>query len=176
MFEELLERGSAVGAEAAAVFGRDLRHVAAFGCRAGGWSSRACIGSGGGRCTATCATACATTTAAFAACDVPRYATFLSPDLEFYQDHTGLTNYQQNLDALRDRCAEGITLRRELDKDTLIINPAPGAGAIQYGTQRFYSKNPDGTEHLDATARFTNIRTKASGTRQLTRIISFDHH
>jgi ketosteroid isomerase-like protein len=114
--------------------------------------------------------------AAFAACDVPRYATFLSPDLEFYQDHTGLTNYQQNLDALRDRCAEGITLRRELDKDTLIINPAPGAGAIQYGTQRFYFKNPDGTEHLDATARFTNIWTKASGTWQLTRIISFDHH
>jgi len=113
---------------------------------------------------------------AFTSCNVEQYATFLSPDLEFYQDHTGLTNYQQNVDALRNRCAEGIHLRRELDKDTLIINAAPGAGAIQYGTQRFYSKNPDGTDHLDATARFTNIWTKQSGTWKLTRIISFDHH
>jgi ketosteroid isomerase-like protein len=113
---------------------------------------------------------------AFSTCNVEQYSTFLSPDLEFYQDHTGLTNYQQNLDALRDRCAEGIQLRRELDKDTHIINAAPGAGAIQYGTQRFYSKNPDGTEHLDATARFTNIWTKNTGTWKLLRIISFDHH
>jgi ketosteroid isomerase-like protein len=114
--------------------------------------------------------------AAFTSCNVEQYAAFLSPNLEFYQDHTGLTNYQQNLDALRNRCAEGIHLRRELDKDTLIINAAPGAGAIQYGTQRFFSKNSDGTEHLDATARFTNIWTKATGTWKLTRIISFDHH
>lgn len=113
--------------------------------------------------------------AAFTARDVSRYATFLSSDLEFYQDHTGLTNYQQNLDAFRNRCAEGIHLRRELDKDSLIINAAPGAGAIQYGIQRFYSTNPDGTEHLDATARFTNIWTRQSGAWKLTRIISFDH-
>jgi hypothetical protein len=113
---------------------------------------------------------------AFTTCNVEQYATFLSAGLEFYQDHTGLTNYQQNLDSLRDRCAEGIHLRRELDKDTLIINAAPGVGAIQSGTQRFYSKNPDGPEHLDATARFTNIWTKDSGTWKLLRIISFDHH
>jgi ketosteroid isomerase-like protein len=113
---------------------------------------------------------------AFTTCNVEQYATFLSADLEFYQDHTGLTNYQENLDALRDRCAEGIHLRRELDKDTVIINAVPGAGAIQSGTQRFYSKNPDGTEHLDATARFTNIWTKDTGTWKLLRIISYDHH
>ena len=40
---------------------------------------------------------------AFTTCNVEQYATHLSADLEFYQDHTGLTNYQQNLDALRDR-------------------------------------------------------------------------
>jgi ketosteroid isomerase-like protein len=113
---------------------------------------------------------------AFTACNVEHYASFLSTDLEFYQDHTGRTNYQENLDALRNRCAEGIHLRRELDKDSLIINAAPGAGAIQSGIQRFYSKNPDGTEHLDATARFTNIWTKDAGTWKLLRIISYDHH
>jgi ketosteroid isomerase-like protein len=112
---------------------------------------------------------------AFATCDVARYTSFLGKDLEFYQDHTGKTNYEQNIDALRNRCAEGIRLRRELDKDSLIVDAAPGFGAIEAGTQRFYSKNPDGSEHLDATARFTNLWSKETGTWKLVRVISYDH-
>lgn len=52
---------------------------------------------------------------AFAACDVARYAAFL---------------------------AEGIRLRRELDRDSLIVDAAPGFGAIEAGIHRFYSRNP----------------------------------
>jgi ketosteroid isomerase-like protein len=113
---------------------------------------------------------------AFTTCDVTRYATFLSKDLEFYQDHTGKTGYEQNLKALQNRCAEGIQLRRELEKDSLIVNAAPGYGAIQAGTQRFYSKQQDGSERLDTTARFTNIWSKETGSWKLVRIISYDHH
>ena len=112
---------------------------------------------------------------AFARCDVTQYSRFLSKDLEFYQDHTGKTNYEQNLDALRNRCAEGIRLRRELDKDSLIIDAAPGFGAIEAGVHRFYSQNRDGSEHLDATARFTNLWTKEAGAWKLVRVISYDH-
>lgn len=112
---------------------------------------------------------------AFENCDVTRYATFLSKDLEFYQDHTGKTGYDQNLKAVRDRCAEGIQLRRELDPASLIVNASPGVGAIQAGIHRFYSREKNGQEHLDATARFTNIWSKEGGTWKLVRAISYDH-
>ena len=112
---------------------------------------------------------------AFETCDVAAYGHFLSKDLEFYQDHTGRTGYDDNLQALRQRCDEGIHLRRELDESTVIINAAPGFGAIEAGTHRFYSHQPDGTEHLDATARFTTIWSKQSGTWQVVRTISYDH-
>ena len=113
--------------------------------------------------------------AAFDACDVDRFAQFLAPDIEFYQDRTGRTGYEHNLQALRDRCAEGIKLRREVEAGSLIVNAAPGFGAIESGTHRFYSKQPDGSEHLDATARFTNVWSKQSGSWKLVRVISFDH-
>jgi len=112
---------------------------------------------------------------AFGNCDVAGYARFLSKDLEFYHDHTGKTGYEENLKALTDRCAEGIRLRRELEEDSLLVNAAPGFGAIQAGIQRFYSRGQDGQEHLDATARFTNVWSKEGGTWKLVRVISYDH-
>lgn len=112
---------------------------------------------------------------AFDSCDVSRYASLLSENLEFYQDHTGKTGYEDNLKSLRDRCAEGITLRRELVKDSLVVNAAPGYGAIEAGIHRFYSRQPDGSEHLDATAQFTEVWSKSTGSWKLVRIISYDH-
>ncbi len=112
---------------------------------------------------------------AFDSCDVSQYASLLSQNLEFYQDHTGKTGYEENLKALRDRCAEGITLRRELDQNSLVVNAAPGYGAIEAGTHRFYSRQQDGSEHLDATAQFTEVWSKDSGSWKLVRIISYDH-
>src|SRR5271165_1980287 len=112
---------------------------------------------------------------AFGTCDVTRYAGSLSKDLEFYQDRTGRTGYDQNLKALRDRCAEGILLRRELVEGSLVVNVVPGYGAIEAGAQRFYSRQQDGSEHLDATAQFTCVWSKETGSWKLVRIISYDH-
>ena len=112
---------------------------------------------------------------AFDSCDVNQYGRLLSENLEFYQDRTGKTGYEDNLKAVRDRCAEGITLRRDLDKKSLVINAAPGYGAIEAGTHRFYSHQPDGSEHLDATAQFAEVWSKDSGSWKLVRIISYDH-
>lgn len=112
---------------------------------------------------------------AFDACNLDAYASFLSPDLEFYHDKGGKTGYQFQLDSLRQRCGEGIALRRELVPDSLLINAAPGFGAIEAGTHRFFSKQKDGSEHRDATARFTEVWSKASGSWKLVRVISYDH-
>lgn len=112
---------------------------------------------------------------AFDACDVDAYASYLSPDLEFYHDKGGKTGYQDQLDSLRQRCGEGLVLRRELVGDSLVVNACPGVGAVEAGTHRFYSKQKDGTEHLDATAKFAEIWSKASGSWKLVRVISYDH-
>jgi len=114
--------------------------------------------------------------AAFDACDVRRFAQFLSKDIEFYQDRVGEKGYDRTLESMRDRCAEGIQLRRELIADSLEIEAVPGFGAIEAGTHRFYRKQPDGSEHLDATAQFTNVWVKASGAWKLLRVASFNHH
>ncbi len=113
---------------------------------------------------------------AFGACNVDSYKAFLSTDLEFYHDHVGKQDYASHLEAMRNRCAEGIVLRREVVDGTLLVNAAPGFGAIEVGTHRFYSKQPDGSEHLDATAEFANVWSKASGHWQIVRAISYDHH
>jgi ketosteroid isomerase-like protein len=112
---------------------------------------------------------------AFNSCNIKAYADYLSPDLEFYHDQRGQTGYQDQLDSLRQRCGEGLILRRELVPDSLVVNAAPGFGAIEAGTHRFYAKQKDGTERLDSTAKFTEIWTKASGGWKLVRVISYDH-
>jgi hypothetical protein len=66
-------------------------------------------------------------------------------------------------------------LRRELVKNSLVVNAAPGFGAIEAATDQFYTKQKDGAERLDATAQFTEIWTKASGSWKLVRVISYDH-
>lgn len=112
---------------------------------------------------------------AYQDCDVSRYGSFLSSELEFYQDDIGVRNRSQILASMTDRCKEGIHLLRRLDEKTLIINGVPGYDAVEAGTHRIYSVQ-QGSEHLDATVQFTQIWTKKTGQWQLLRVVSFDHH
>jgi len=41
---------------------------------------------------------------AYQACDLSRYASFLSRDLEFYQDNLGVRNRSQILASMKNRC------------------------------------------------------------------------
>lgn len=113
---------------------------------------------------------------AYESCDLARYGSLLSSDLEFYQDNVGVRDRRGILAAMKNWCDEGIRLRRRLDDKTLIINAVPPYDAVEAGTQQIYSVQEDRSAHLDAKVRFTLIWTKRSGTWQLIRIISFDHH
>ncbi|WP_155913905.1 nuclear transport factor 2 family protein [Asticcacaulis sp. AC466] len=113
--------------------------------------------------------------AAYDSCDTAAYAASLSPNLEFYQDNQPVKNSDAVLTAFGQRCAEGIKLRRKLDASSLIVNAAPPEDAIEAGLHRIYSVKPDGSKHLDATARFTMVWSKKSGNWQLLRVISYDH-
>lgn len=112
---------------------------------------------------------------AFGKCDVSGFAAALADDLEFFHDRTGKTDHAQNVAMLRKRCAEGTMVRRELVPDSVVVNAAPGYGAIHTGVHRFYSRQSDGSERLEATARFTHVWSNQSGTWKLTRVISYDH-
>lgn len=112
---------------------------------------------------------------AYQNCDLARYASFLSDDLEFYQDNIGVRNRDQLLASMKNRCNEGIHLLRRLDENTLVINAVPGYDAVEAGTHRIYSVH-ENAEHLDATAQFTQVWTKKTGRWQLLRVVSFDHH
>ena len=114
--------------------------------------------------------------AAYDNCDADQYRASLSPDLEFYQDNQPVKNREQIIDSLKYRCSEGIRYRRELDRDSLIINSSPPYFAIEAGVQRIYSEQSDRSKHLEATVRFTLVWTKKGGTWQLLRVISYDHH
>jgi hypothetical protein len=97
-------------------------------------------------------------------CDLSRYASFFSRDLEFYQDNLGVRSRSQILGSMRNRCNEGIRLSRRLDEKTVVINVVPGFDAVEAGTHSIYSVQEDGAEHLDATAQFTHIWTKRLAT------------
>lgn len=112
---------------------------------------------------------------AYQHCDLSRYGTFLSRGLEFYQDNLGVRNRSQILASMKNRCNEGIHLSRRLDEKTLVINVVPGFDAIEAGKHCIYSVQGDGSEHLDATAQFTQVWTKKTGHWQLLRVVSFDH-
>jgi ketosteroid isomerase-like protein len=114
--------------------------------------------------------------AAYESCNAGQYLASFSPDLEFYQDNQPVKNRQEIINSLNGRCAEGLVYRRELDQSSLIINSAPPYDAIEAGVQRIYSKQPDGSEHLEATVRFTMVWSKKTGTWQLLRVVSYDHH
>jgi hypothetical protein len=113
---------------------------------------------------------------AYQDCDISRYGTFLSDDLEFYQDDLGVRNRSQVLASMKGRCGEGIRLLRRLDEKTLVINGVPGYDAVEAGTHNIYSVQGDGSEHLDATAQFTQVWTKKTGHWRLLRVVTFDHH
>lgn len=55
------------------------------------------------------------------------------------------------------------------------VTSTPGYDVIEAGIYRFYSRQQDGSEHLDATAQFTEVWSKETGSWKPVRIVSYDH-
>jgi hypothetical protein len=111
-------------------------------------------------------------------CDLVRFASFLSEDLEFYHDQTGLsTGRQATVDAVQNNICGKV--HRDLVPGTLSAYPLKGYGAVESGIHMFCSpksaattgKCPDGS----GSGRFTQLWRYQDGGWKLTRIISYDH-
>jgi hypothetical protein len=111
---------------------------------------------------------------AFNNCRYDVFNNMLSPDLEFFHDKSGLTNYASNVEALKNKCKLAWKIRRELVPGSLEVYPVPGYGAIQVGTHRFYNTEK-GPETLGGTFKFLHIWKRNNGNWQLARVASYDH-
>ena len=58
---------------------------------------------------------------AFNRCDIDKMASMFSPQLEFYHDTGGVTDYEQTMEASKDLCQRVPVLTRTLKPDTVKI-------------------------------------------------------
>lgn len=114
--------------------------------------------------------------AAFNRCDSVAYKPFFAPDLEFYHDLGGLAAGRQvEMQSLREMCARGTHIRRELLKSTLEVHPLKGYGAVEIGVHRFYHTNKGQVEKLSGTYKFIHVWQRTVTGWRITRIISYGH-
>ncbi len=101
------------------------------------------------------------------------FITFISKDLEFYHDRTGLTNYEQNISAFKNNAFTVPDLKRTLLKETMEVYPVPGFGAVQIAEHRFcHTENGK----MDCGVfKFIHLWKQTPEGWKVTRIISVDH-
>jgi uncharacterized protein DUF4440 len=112
---------------------------------------------------------------AYNRCDLERFATFFSEDVEFYHDKGGLTLGRQKLTESVKQNICGRTTR-ELVAGSLEVYPMDNYGALEIGVHRFH--HPKDPAQPVGEGQFVHLwrYDKATRTFQITRVYSFDHH
>jgi len=114
------------------------------------------------------------------ACDLEKYASYLSEDFEFFHDKGGFTpSKEDEMSGMAIFCGEEQRrrqpLRRELTKGTLKVYPMDNYGALQFCDHVFYLQINDGTEKVVGSGKMTALWQKEDDSWKLSRIISYDH-
>lgn len=110
---------------------------------------------------------------AFNGRDLETLKKIFSPDLEFYHDLGGLTNYDQNIANSKILFDRNNGLHRTLVPGSLEVHPIKDYGAIQIGRHRFC--HPENGKEDCGTFKFVHIWQKKNNEWKLTRVISYDH-
>lgn len=117
----------------------------------------------------------------FDRCEPERMRALLMPDLEFYHDRDGLVRGADRFVADYARfCTErqapdAWRSRRELVRESLVVDPIPGHGAIEAGEHLFYERRGDGPERLVGRARFAQVWALTPEGWRLSRVLSYSH-
>jgi ketosteroid isomerase-like protein len=105
-------------------------------------------------------------------CDLPKLASFIADDVEFYHDQTGLSVGRQKLvDSVRQNICGKV--HRDLVASTLEVYPLHGYGAVEIGIHRF---SHPGIDDNAGEAKFIHVWQFKDGAWKVTRVISFDHN
>lgn len=110
---------------------------------------------------------------AFNRCDLVKLGAFVTEDLEFYHDQTGLSRSRQTfLDAVRRNVCGKV--RRVLVEGSLEVHALAGYGAVEIGVHRFHHPGADAAMAVGQ-ARFVHLWENKGGAWRLARVVSFDH-
>jgi hypothetical protein len=115
---------------------------------------------------------------AYNTCDVAAMSSFLSEDIEFYHDRSGLTKTRAGLtDSIKKNlCSNPKShLRREAIAGSVKFYPLAGNRALLVGEHRFYVNDVDKPEFLDGQARFDDLWEYADGRWRMSRVFSYAH-
>ena len=104
-------------------------------------------------------------------CDLEKFKSFFTDDLEFYHDQGGLTVGSQTVteQVKKNICGK---VRRELVAGTLKVYPMHGYGAVEVGSHRF---QPAKGGEPTGEAKFIHVWQRKDGAWKITRVISYDH-
>ena len=107
---------------------------------------------------------------AYNTCNIEKLGTFVTDDLEFYHDKTGLAVGKQTfLDAIKKNICGKVT--RELIPGSLEVYPLHGYGAVEIGVHRFH--HPGDSDVGEA--KFVQLWQYKDGAWKISRVISYDH-
>ena len=107
---------------------------------------------------------------AYNTCNIEKLGTFVTDDLEFYHDKTGLAiGKQPFLDAIKKNICGKVT--RELVPGSLEVYPLHGYGAVEIGLHRF--RHPGDSDVGEA--KFVQLWQYKDGAWKISRVISYDH-
>ena len=115
---------------------------------------------------------------AFNNCDTVSYRKLLTDDIEFYHDLGGLNiGADYEMRSIKEMCARGNKIRRELIKSTLEVHPIKGYGAVEIGVHTFYHTNKGQTqEKVSGTYKFVQLWQFKDGAWKLAKVISYGHN
>ena len=107
---------------------------------------------------------------AFNKCDLTLYKKIMSPDIEFYDDRSGLnTSFEVEIASFKDRCSRPFAVTRQLVSAT--VHVLGDYGAVEIGIHEFYE---DGKKVQRG--KFIIIwERKKDNSWIITRTISYDH-
>ncbi|RAJ08712.1 uncharacterized protein DUF4440 [Chitinophaga skermanii] len=115
-------------------------------------------------------------------CDIAKFATFFTDDLEFYHDKGGITlGSKEEVTTFKNNLCnteKDFRLRREAVPGTVKVYPMKSNGqvygAIITGEHVFFILEK-GTSRLDGQARFTHLWVLDNGQWKMKRVLSYDH-
>ncbi len=110
---------------------------------------------------------------AFNAHDLNALKNVFSPDLEFFHDRGGLSNYVTSMKSFGGVFASVPDLHRELIAGSMEVYPLPGYGAVEMGLHRFVHK--ENGKDIVGLYKFTQIWQFKDGAWKVTREVSVGH-
>jgi hypothetical protein len=105
--------------------------------------------------------------------DMEVFKTLFTPDLEFYHDKGGLTDYTYSINSFKSTIEQNNGLRRELVKGSLEVYPIKDYGAIQIGAHTF-CHTENGRQDC-GTFKFVHVWKRVNGEWKISRVVSYDH-